>query len=176
MNAEIISVIKRIGFLVILGAIYYWYYHEPVRDSSGSIIESGSINPIDLFSGDCYKEHKYISKDDDIWDQNDVTAVPCSSPHNNEVIAVLPKLFNANPELDTFDNMNEKCWIEANDYLGLENITTESADLFVNNYNMVVVFNPSWQSDLPDPDKRFACIISNNNNLTQSSVKNFFKP
>ena len=58
MNAEIISVIKRIGFLVILGAIYYWYYHEPVRDSSGLIIELGIISPLDLFSGDCYEEDK----------------------------------------------------------------------------------------------------------------------
>ena len=73
MSSQVNSIIKKVTFLLILGAVYYWFYHEPVRDSSGLIIELGIISPLDLFSGDCYEEDKYISTDDVYQDQVDVT-------------------------------------------------------------------------------------------------------
>ena len=91
MPDEISTLLKRIGiFLFLVIIIVVWQY--PQRDESGSIVEAGNIDALELFAGDCYKDSTFALAEGESKPIYTVEAVPCSSPHNNEIANTFPNL------------------------------------------------------------------------------------
>ena len=77
MPDEISTLLKRIGIFSFLVIIFLWIYQDPQRDESGSIVEAGNIDPLELYAGDCYKDN-YALEADEVENVYSVDALPCS--------------------------------------------------------------------------------------------------
>jgi len=177
MSNEFTSLLTRIGIFAVLVAIFFWFYQDPKRDESGSIIESGNIDPLELFVGDCYME-SFALEEGEFQDVSSVDAVPCSALHNNEVIGVFQGLSWSKEDIlnkDAFEEMGEKCIAELSIYTNFSNEYSDDAEIFDAKYRTSVLFNRLATSEKPDPNRKFSCILSNTSELTKTSVRNYFR-
>lgn len=56
------------------------------RDDSGEIVADGEVDAFSLHVGDCYNDDQSLAEDADV---SSVGAVPCNSPHDNEIFALV---------------------------------------------------------------------------------------
>ena len=175
MPNEISTLLKKVGLFLVAVAIFFWIYQDPKRDESGAIVESGNIDPFDLYVGDCYAEN-FAPADDEPFDVSNVEAVPCSDPHNNEIIAKFDKLENPTAiQEDWFDQAYEQCWLDASYYLEYSETTPDSElERFNNLYSMNVLYYKYKDTDGLDPNKNFVCVLVNRDVMTNNSTRNFF--
>ena len=177
MTNELNSLFTRIGIFAVLIAIFFWLYQDPKRDESGSIIQSGNIDPLELFVGDCYME-SFALKEGEFKEVSSVDAVPCSALHNNEVIGVFQRLSWSKEDIlskDVSKEMFEKCYAEVLIYTNFQNEYSDEAEIFDTKYGMNILFTRLGTSEEPDPDRKFSCILSNFSELTKTSVRNYFR-
>lgn len=78
------SLIRWVLVALVLGGIYLFStVGDADRGGSGEIVEAGDLDVMSLQVGDCFND-----PEDDEELVYDVSAVPCSEPHDNEVFAV----------------------------------------------------------------------------------------
>lgn len=75
---------KNWGFYiaVAVGLFAYNAYTDADRDSSGAIIDGGSVDVFDIKVGDCFNDGSSLDE------VSSLPGVPCSEPHDNEAYAV----------------------------------------------------------------------------------------
>ena len=177
MPDEISTLLKRIGIFAVLIAIFFWMYQDPQRDETGAIIEAGNIDPLELFVGDCYKEEFDILVGETV-DQSSVVAVPCASPHNNEIYATFSSLASIASDQDISSQMLLECYVKLRDYIGFsENISDDQQEMFFDEYQPILIFNYNireGKKDNPDPSRPFSCIMYSMENFTDFSIKDYF--
>ena len=169
------SLFTRIGIFAVLIAIFFWFYQDPQRDETGTIVEAGNINPIELFAGDCYKEEFVALEQDEFKDQHSVEGVPCTALHNNEVFATYSSLISITSDQDVFTQMTEECYDQLGDYVGFaQNVSDEDIMRFDAEYGLLVIFTQVGTGKEADSSKPFSCIMTNNEKLTSFPLKNYF--
>lgn len=78
------SLIRWVLVALALGGVYLFStFGDADRAGSGEIVEAGDLDVMSLQVGDCFND-----PEDDEELVYDVSAVPCSEPHDNEVFAV----------------------------------------------------------------------------------------
>lgn len=83
------------------------------RDSSGAIVEGGSIGAFNVQVGDCFND---VSFDDEV---SSVPGVPCAEPHDNETYAVFDVSVTSYPEGDGMSELAfESCMKRFESYVG----------------------------------------------------------
>tara|TARA_B100001142_G_scaffold150674_1_gene151388 strand:- start:570 stop:1145 length:576 start_codon:yes stop_codon:yes gene_type:complete len=106
---------------------------QVIRDKYGNIISAVKISSNDLRGGDCFNDLNpeeikefFENEDSESMDVNYVKAVPCSSYHNNEVLAISQTLldnFDTYPsEDDLSDSVFNFCAPMGFDYLGVSDV------------------------------------------------------
>jgi hypothetical protein len=176
MPDEISTLLKRIGIFLFLVIIFLWIYQDPQRDESGSIVEAGNIDALELFAGDCYKDSTFALAEGESKPIYTVEAVPCSSPHNNEIANTFPNLASKKINIDIFEQMGDICFTALSIYTNdSENTSQEAYDSFNSEYRLNILYFPLTDLEIEaDPNKKFSCVISNNDSLSQNSVRNYF--
>lgn len=81
--------------LIVAGVFIYGAVSEVDRDSSGTIVGGGSIDPFQIQVGDCFDDASSV--DDEI---SSLPGLPCSEPHDNEAFAVFDVANESYPEGD----------------------------------------------------------------------------
>ena len=73
---------KRLGWLVVAAALVTGACGDdgPARDAEGNITETGDVSVFSLQTGDCFDDPAAQQTQVD-----QVTVVPCSQPHDNEI-------------------------------------------------------------------------------------------
>ncbi len=123
------------------------------RDSSGAIVEEGSIGAFNVRVGDCFND---VSYDEEV---SSVPGVPCSQPHDNEAYAVFDVSVANYPEGDGMSELAfESCKKQFETYVGKD---YESSSL-----DITTMF-PSQQS-WRENDREVICAVydMNANKLT----------
>jgi hypothetical protein len=178
MSNELTSLFTRIGIFAVLIAIFFWMYQDPQRDDTGTIVQGGNIDPLELFAGDCYLEKFEVLEEGDFMDQSTVDAVPCTSKHNNEIFAAFASLVSIESGQDVFTQMTEQCYGEVLDYVGFsDSLSEEDIIKFDSDYRLLVTFNFDDRlenKEEPDPRKPFSCIMNSRENFTDFSIKDYF--
>jgi len=75
-----------IGAALAGGAFLFNSVMQADRDSTGAIVDEGSIDAFQMRVGDCFDDGSAFADDND--DVRSVPGVPCAKPHDNEVYAV----------------------------------------------------------------------------------------
>jgi hypothetical protein len=75
-----------IGIVVAAGAYLFNTAMQADRDDSGAIVGEGSLDAFQMQVGDCFNDGAVFAEEGAEVDS--VPAVPCSTPHDNEVYAV----------------------------------------------------------------------------------------
>lgn len=84
-SAIVVNLVRwGLAFLVFGGWFLFTRFDDASRDDSGQIVSAGDLDVMAMQVGDCFDDH-----DDDADVVVDVSAAPCSEPHDNEVFAVL---------------------------------------------------------------------------------------
>jgi hypothetical protein len=73
-----------IGVAVAAGAYLVNSFIAADRDSTGAIVDAGSVDAFQMRVGDCFNDGSTF----DDSEVNSVPGVPCAEPHDNEVYAV----------------------------------------------------------------------------------------
>ena len=71
-----------------LGVIIYNVSTQADRDSAGAIVSEGDVNAFTIRLGDCFNNTSSLTGEE-TGAVSDLSGVPCSEPHDNEVFAVL---------------------------------------------------------------------------------------
>ncbi len=123
------------------------------RDSSGAIVESGSIGAFNVRVGDCFND---VGFDDEV---SSVPGVPCSQPHDNEAYAVFDVSVTSYPEGDGMSELAfNSCKEHFESYVGKD---YESSSLDI---TTMFPSPKSWQQN----DREVICAVydMNANKLT----------
>ena len=107
MNKLIIQIIVFIVFLT----AFLWIYNDAERNESGQIISEGDLNAFSLEVGDCF--NNVITEnfqEGDAVSFASVQALPCASPHKNQIFAKSSSLFTDQPSFPSLDIMNTRSW------------------------------------------------------------------
>jgi hypothetical protein len=84
----------------VIGFVALSYGTTAQQSSTGQITQNGNLSITDLRAGDCFQNAGGNQPDTGATSQ--ITAVTCSSPHNAQVIALLPVSGSAYPGAATF--------------------------------------------------------------------------
>jgi hypothetical protein len=68
----------------VLAGVLWALFGQAERDEAGSIVAAGDLDVVDLRVGDCF-DHEPGTSEDAIVELSAVGAVPCETPHDNEV-------------------------------------------------------------------------------------------
>lgn len=79
----------------VVGIATYWSSTAAVRSSTGQITQSGHLSVTELHAGDCFQNA--AGNQPNAGGTTQITAVACTSPHNAQVIALLPVAGSAYP-------------------------------------------------------------------------------
>ena len=72
------------GYIIAaLGFVVYGAMTDADRDSSGAIVDAGTLDAFSIHVGDCFNDVDYSASQ-----VSSVPGVPCSEPHDNEAFAV----------------------------------------------------------------------------------------
>jgi hypothetical protein len=83
----------------VVGFAIYGASTSADRDSSGAIVEEGSIGAFNMRVGDCFND---IGASDEV---SSVPGVPCTDPHDNETYAVFDVTVAEYPEGDSMSEL-----------------------------------------------------------------------
>lgn len=73
-----------IGIVIALGAIFVRTQMQADRDSTGAIVDEGTVDAFQVRVGDCFDDGSAFESEE----VNSVAGVSCAKPHDNEVYAV----------------------------------------------------------------------------------------
>ena len=97
----------------VVGFAIYGASTSADRDSSGAIVEEGSIGAFNVRVGDCFND---VAFDDEV---SSVPGVPCSVPHDNEAYAVFDVSVTSYPEGEGMSELAfESCMERFATYVG----------------------------------------------------------
>ncbi len=100
--------------LVAIGVFAYKMYDSADRDSTGAIVDSGTIDVFDLKVGDCFDDGDAYS--DEI---STLPAVPCSEPHDNEAYAAFNVSLDSFPgDIAMWEMASEECYNRFEGFVG----------------------------------------------------------
>lgn len=128
----------------IVGFAIYGASTNADRDSSGAIVEEGSIGAFNVQVGDCFDD---VTSFEEV---SSVPGVPCSDPHDNETYAVFDVGVASYPEGEGMSELAfESCMAQFEAYVGKD---YESSSL-----DITTMF-PSEQSWAQD-DREVICAV-----------------
>lgn len=128
----------------IVGFAIYGASTNADRDSSGAIVEEGSIGAFNVQVGDCFND---VTSFEEV---SSVPGVPCSDPHDNETYAVFDLTVASYPEGELMSELAfESCMERFEAYVGKD---YESSTL-----DITTMF-PSEQSWAQD-DREVICAV-----------------
>ena len=139
--------------VAIAGFAIYGASTSADRDSSGAIVEEGSIGAFNVRVGDCFND---VGFDDEV---SSVPGVPCSEPHDNETYAVFDVSVTSYPEGEGMSELAfESCKTRFEGYVG-KDYDSSSLD--------ITTMFPSQQS-WRENDREVICAVydMNANKLT----------
>lgn len=105
---------------VALGVVGFRAATDADRDASGAIVGAGALNAFEVRVGDCFDDTHALSDggDDSI---DDLPAVPCSQPHDNEVFAVFDLSLETFPSEDEMSQLAfDACVTRFEAFVGLD--------------------------------------------------------
>lgn len=114
---------------LIAGAILFGFVvsacaTEPARNDAGEIQEEGELSVFSFRIGDCFNDPS-----DDVDEVSDVSAVPCTGPHDNEVFHLYDLPDGSFPSSSTVEATIEvECLPAFEDYVG---ISYQISELFL---------------------------------------------
>jgi hypothetical protein len=88
-----------VAAVVIVGGIAYGASTHAQRSSTGQITKNGTLGVTSLLAGDCFQNPANATSGTDI---TEVTAVSCTTPHDAQVIALLPVSGSSLPDAAAF--------------------------------------------------------------------------
>ena len=107
-----------------LGIVGYNAMTEADRDSTGAIIDAGSVDAFDVKVGDCFDDSNSFEE------ISSLPGVPCSEPHDNEAYAVIDLTIDSYPAGDGMGDMaSELCLEKFEAFVGRDYETSE-LDIF----------------------------------------------
>lgn len=128
----------------VVGFAVYGASTSADRDSSGAIVEEGSIGAFSLRVGDCFDD---VTSFDEV---SSVPGVPCSEPHDNETYAVFDVSVTSYPEGDGMSELAfESCMEQFEAYVGKD---YESSSLDITS---MYPSPTSWEQD----DREVICAV-----------------
>lgn len=148
----------------IAGAIAFAAYESSTaaqRSNTGQIIQNGHLSVAGLRAGDCFQNA--AGNQPDTGDVIQITAVACTSPHNAQVIAVLPVSGSAYPGAAAFKAQAEAgCKAEAR--AGLDRAQVSPS--------MHLLFYYPEQHAWIDGHRSITCVVADSGqDLTSSLLK-----
>jgi len=158
--------LKGWGFYgaVALGVVGYNAFTAADRDSSGAIVDGGSLDAFEIEVGDCFNDSSSASLDGEEIISS-IPAVPCVESHDNEVYAVFDVGIASYPEGDAmFDVAFDECLERFEGFVGRD-YQTSVLDIYA-----LYPTKESW-AQLADREVVCAVFDMNSNKLT-GSVKN----
>ena len=153
-----------------------WIYNDAERNESGQIVAEGDLDAVSLEVGDCFNNVVADNKQDDDGKVTftSVQALPCISPHMNQVFAKSNSLFgdlSTYPSGEIFNNRSwEFCAEQLPSFLGLDFESVDASQQLEDFDSKVGVnyYSPTeigWN----EGDRTVDCIIfSKGDNLTRS--------
>ena len=125
------------------------------RDSSGAIIEEGSLSVFSMRPGDCFNDPDFLTLGEDT-ELESVTAVPCSEPHDNEVYAVVDLAGGAEDsypgDIAMYEIAIGECLGRFNLYVGISYLDSWLAA------DPILPTRSSWERD---GDREVVCFLYN---------------
>tara|TARA_B100000674_G_C37806686_1_gene899140 strand:+ start:247 stop:786 length:540 start_codon:yes stop_codon:yes gene_type:complete len=173
--------IQIIVFIVFLTA-FLWIYNDAERNESGQIIAEGDLNAFSLEVGDCFNNvvADKLQEDDGNVTFTSVQAVPCVSPHMNQVFAKSSSLFE---DLSTFPSeeiFNTRSWEFCSEklpfFVGL-NLESSDSSQQIEDFDSKVgltYYTPteiSWS----EGDRTVDCIISSKGDTLTRSYEGIYQ-
>ena len=144
--------------VVALGFVIYGAATKVDRDSSGAIVDEGSIDAFQIRVGDCFDDAS--SFDDQI---SDLPGVPCSEPHDNETFAVFDLTISTYPDGDAMGELAHVSCLEHFESFVGKDYDSSSLDIMT-----LFPSTQSWQQD----DREVICAAYDMNaNKLVGSVK-----
>lgn len=134
---------------------------EAARDDSGAVASEGSVDALSVKLGDCFKEP--IAPPEGINEVAEVVVVPCSSPHQGEVIAGFDLPDGDYPGDDAVGTAgNERCTSEFATLIGTP---FEESALDVSTYQPT---ESSWEEL---DDREVLCVVRDPAGPTTGTLK-----
>jgi hypothetical protein len=96
-----------IGIIVAAGAYLFNTAMQADRDGTGAIVGEGSLDAFQMQVGDCFNDGTVFAEED--AEVGSVPAVPCSTPHDNEVYAVFDVSVATFPGDDMAEMARDAC-------------------------------------------------------------------
>ena len=107
-----------------LGIVGYNAMTEADRDSTGAIIDAGSVDAFDVKVGDCFDDSNSFEE------ISSLPGVPCSEPHDNEAYAVIDLTIDSYPAGDGMGDLaSDMCLEKFESFVGRDYETSE-LDIF----------------------------------------------
>jgi hypothetical protein len=102
--------------LAVLGFIIYGAVTEADRDSSGAIIDEGTVDAFQVRVGDCFDDVDSFAEE-----VSSLPGVPCSQPHDNEAYAVFDVSIATYPDDEAmWELANESCLERFESFVGMD--------------------------------------------------------
>jgi len=174
-NSKVKNLFLKLGIFSLAVIIFLWVYQDPERDDSGSIISSGSIDPLELKAGDCFNDDTVLIEGESTTVYT-VKALPCSELHNSEVISA----FKSVPVDMISKSIADICFDEVVVFTALDLNDSSLSDQMIefdNLYQIQHTFTPlSENSAVFDKNSPFNCSIASRDSELKrfSSFKDHF--
>jgi len=133
-----------IYILAALGIVGYNAMTQADRDSTGAIIDGGSVDAFDVKVGDCFDDSNSLEE------ITSLPGVPCSEPHDNEAYAVIDLTIDSYPAGDGMGDLaTDLCLEQFESFVGREYETSE-LDIFT-----MYPTSESWKQS----DREVVCAV-----------------
>jgi Septum formation len=103
-----------VGIVIAAGAYATNSFLQADRDTSGAIVDAGSVNAFQMRVGDCFDDGSTFTD----AEVDSVPGVPCASPHDNEVYAVFDVGMTSFPGESMGDVAHEACLERFESFVG----------------------------------------------------------
>ncbi|MDJ0939156.1 MAG: septum formation family protein [Woeseiaceae bacterium] len=143
---------KNWGFavLIIIGAAAYNAVNKADRDSTGAIVDEGTVDAFNLRLGDCFDDTSSLMGGEG-GEVDSLPGVPCSEPHDNEVYAVFDlDITSLPPEDELFEMAFDECHARFSSFVGTD---YESSQLDI------LTLYPTPESYRLEDDREVVCAV-----------------
>ncbi len=108
-------------FALVVGFIAYDFIDDADRDESGNIVSAGELSVFSMRAGDCFNDsQEVIDAGGDAVEAQDLAALPCTEPHDNEVYAVFDLSLERFPGAEALSDMaSDQCLERFESFVGM---------------------------------------------------------
>lgn len=124
------------------------FMNEPQRDSAGEITDSGQIDAFSIRKGDCLKNLN--SNQNEPTEFSELTAVPCSEPHEREVFAEMSTVFKDFDAEELDSEAVTFCNKAFEEFIGLR---------YEDSKYTYTYFVPTYDSWIRENDRKIQCLV-----------------